>query len=63
MYATWEAQVGKDPAFQCRRDGSSREDPLEEETARHSSVLARRTPWTQEAGGRQCTRSEGAGRR
>ena len=27
-----------------------REDPLEEETATHSSILARRIPWTEEPG-------------
>ena len=27
-----------------------REDPLEEETATHSSVLAWETPWTEEPG-------------
>ena len=27
------------------------EDPLEEETATHSSVLAWRNPWTEEPGG------------
>ena len=27
------------------------EDPLEEETATHSSILARRIPWTEEPGG------------
>ena len=26
------------------------EEPLEKETATHSSVLARRTPWTEESG-------------
>ena len=29
------------------------EDPLEEETATHSSVLAWRIPWTEEPGGLQ----------
>ena len=29
----------------------SREDPLEEEMATHSSILAWRIPWTEEAGG------------
>ena len=29
------------------------EDPLEEETATHSSILASRTPRTQESGGLQ----------
>ena len=28
-----------------------REDPLEEETAAHSSVLAWKSPWTEEPGG------------
>ena len=27
------------------------EDPLEERTATHSSILAQRIPWTQEPGG------------
>ena len=31
------------------------EDPLEEETATHSSVLAWETPWTEESGGLQST--------
>ena len=30
-----------------------RKDPLEEETAPHSSILARRTPWTEEPDGLQ----------
>ena len=30
----------------------SREDPLEEEMATHSSILAWRIPWTEEPGGR-----------
>ena len=29
------------------------EDPLEEEMATHSSILARRIPWTEETGGLQ----------
>ena len=29
------------------------EDPLEEERATHSSILARRIPWTEEPGGLQ----------
>ena len=29
----------------------SREDPLEKETATHCSILAWRTPWTEEPGG------------
>ena len=31
----------------------SREDPLEKEVATHSSILALRTPWTEEPGGLQ----------
>ena len=31
------------------------EDPLEEETATHSSILAWRIPWTEEPGGLQST--------
>ena len=30
------------------------EDPLEEGMAIHSSILAWRTPWTEEPGGLQC---------
>ena len=33
------------------------EDPLEEETANHSSTLAWRIPWTEEPGGLQSMRS------
>ena len=38
-----------------------REDPLEEEMATHSSILAPRIPWTEEPGGLQsvgCTESD-----
>ena len=31
------------------------EDPMEEEMATHSSILAWRTPWTEEPGGLQST--------
>ena len=37
------------------------EDPLEEETATHCSVLTWRTPWTEEPGGLQSTGSQRAG--
>ena len=33
-----------------------REDPLEEGMATHSSILARRIPWTEEFGGLQSIR-------
>ena len=40
---------GEEPAFQCRRHGLCPwEDPLEEEMATHSSILAWRIPWTEE---------------
>ena len=38
------------PAMQDTQVRSlSQEDPLEEGTATHSSILARRIPWTEEA--------------
>ena len=36
-------------------------DPLEEEMATHSSILAWRIPWTEEPGGLQSTGSQRAG--
>ena len=36
----------------------SQEDPLEEEMATHSSILAWRMPWTKEPGGLQSIRSQ-----
>ena len=39
--AMWENQVRS----------LGREDPLEKETATHSSILAWRIPWTEEPGG------------
>ena len=37
------------------------EDPLEKEMATHSSILAGRTPWTEEPGGLQSTGSQRVG--
>ena len=37
------------------------EDPLEEEMATHSSILARRIPWTEEPGGLQSMGSQRVG--
>ena len=37
--------------MQCQSPGQ--EDPLEEEMATHSSILAWRIPWTEEPGGLQ----------
>ena len=52
------AQVVKDPpAMQEIQEvwvrSLGQEDPLEEEMATHSSVLAWRIPWTEEPGGLQ----------
>ena len=37
------------------------EDPLEKEMAAHSSILAWKTPWTEEPGGPQAMESQRAG--
>ena len=39
----------------CRLGG---EDPLEEEMATHSSILAEKIPWTEESGGLQSVVAE-----
>ena len=36
----------------------SQEDPLEKDTAMHSSILAREIPWREEPGGLQSLRSQ-----
>ena len=38
-----------------------KEDPLEEDMATHSSILAWKIPWTEESSGPQSMRSQGAG--
>ena len=38
------------------------DDPLEEETATHSRILAWRIPWIEEPGGLQSMRSQRIGR-
>ena len=46
--------AGKEPTCQCRKCGFDLwEDPLEEEMAPHSSILAWKIPWTEESGGLQ----------
>ena len=49
-----------EPTCNAGKKGSipSQEDPLEEEKAAHSSILARRIPWTEEPGGLQSTGSQ-----
>ena len=50
------------PAMQETRVQSlGREDPLEKEMATHSSILAWRTPWTEEPGRLQSTGSQRVG--
>ena len=52
---------GKKSACQCRRckrcglwvRSLGQEDPLQQQTAIHSSILALKTPWTEEPGGLQ----------
>ena len=52
---------GKEPTCQCRRhkrcrfDPWIRKTPLEKGMATHSSILAWRSPWTEEPGGLQST--------
>ena len=60
------AQSGKYlPAMQETQEtwvrSLGQEDPLEEETATHSSILAWEIPWTEEPGGLQSMGSQRAG--
>ena len=48
MYKTWVQSLGQ-------------EDPLEQEMATHSSILARIIPWTEEPGGLQSMGSQRVG--
>ena len=41
--------IGKESA--CNAGGLGREDPLEQQMAMHSSILAWKIPWTEEPGG------------
>ena len=50
---------GKDPT--CDAGNVSQEDPLEEEMATHSSVLAWEIPWTEEPGVLQSLGSQRVG--
>ena len=51
--------VKKLPAMQETQVRSlGQEDPLEKETATHSSILAWRIPWTEKPGGLQAMRSQ-----
>ena len=57
------AQIVKNlPAMRETKVGSlSQEDPLEDETAIHSSILAWKIPWTEEPGGLQSVGSQRVG--
>ena len=48
MWETWVQSLGQ-------------EDPLEEEMATHSRILAWRIPWTEEPGGLQSIESQRVG--
>ena len=48
LAAAWETQVRS----------LSKEDPLEQEMATHSNILAKKIPWTEEPGGLQSTGSQ-----
>ena len=47
-------QVACLPMQETRIRSLGRDDPLEQEMATHSSILAREIPWTEEPGGLQC---------
>ena len=52
---------GKESVYQGKRhrfDSCIGEDPLEEEMATHSSILAWKIPWTEEPGGLQSMGSQ-----
>ena len=61
--ASLVAQVVKTlPAVQDTQGGSlGRDDPLEEDMATHSSILAQRIPWTEEPCGLQSMGLQRAG--
>ena len=47
------------PAMQeTQIESLGQEDPLEKEMTTHFSILAQETPWTEEPGGLQSTRSQ-----
>ena len=55
-----DRMVNNPPAMrETRVQSLSWEDPPEDEMATHSSILAWRTPWTEEPGGLQSTGSHG----
>ena len=60
--SAWISVVKNLPAMQETQVRSlGREDPLEEERASHSSILAWEIPWTEERGGLQSMWSQRVG--
>ena len=55
MHAYTSGSVVKNPLAmqEMQVQSLSQEDPLEKEIATHSSILAWRSPWTEEPGGLQ----------
>ena len=49
------------PTQETRVPSLGQEDPLKEEMASHSSILAWRIPWTEEPGGLQAMESQRVG--
>jgi len=49
------------PSEECIASVYRQEDPLEEEMATHSSILAWEIPWTEEPGGLQSMESQRVG--
>ena len=63
VYGFPGASVVKNPSAkqEIRVQSLSWEDPLEEEMATHSRILAWEIPWTEEPGGLQSTGSQRVG--
>ena len=61
IWASLGAQTVKNPpaVWETQVQSLSQEDPLENEMATHSSILAWRIPWTEEPGGLQSMESRG----
>ena len=53
FFTSQAALVVKNPLPAMRVRSLGWEDPLEEEMATHSSILAKKIPWTEEPGGLQ----------
>ena len=60
LWASLVAQMVKNPPAMRETwvQSLGREDPLEKEMATHSSILARKIPWTEEPAGLQSMESQ-----